>query len=67
MTDIPTGRSSGKVIIEAEQAIVEALANQLADFFEVTHRSKFNHIARKPGQVRCYLYIVPNPKERPDG
>lgn len=54
-----SGQKTAKITIEGEQPIVEAVAGQLQEFFEVTYRSKTNHIAWKPGKVKLYLHVVP--------
>jgi hypothetical protein len=59
---------TGKVVIEGTPEIVEAIATQMRECFDVTYQSKTSPITLAIGKVRCWLQVSPilPLKEQPD-
>ncbi len=53
------GQPTIKVTLEGQSELVAALAQQMREFTEVTYQSKNQHIAHRPGKVKCYLHARP--------
>ena len=53
------GQPTVKVTIEGQSELVKAIVRQMREFFEVTYQSKNQHIAQRPGKVKCYLHARP--------
>ncbi len=53
------GQPTVKVTLEGQSELVAALARQMREFTEVTYQSKNQHIAHRPGKVKCYLHARP--------
>jgi hypothetical protein len=61
-----TAEKTGKVLIEGEPAIVEAILAQMKKYFEVTYQSKTQPVPLT-AKVRCHLYLLPLPLGDPMG
>lgn len=51
---------TGKVLVEGEPVVVEAIVSQMRECFDITYQSKTVNVPLAKGKVRCWLQVAPS-------